>query len=56
MTTADAGLGSLLDLTGRRAIVTGGAMGIGRAVAARLTQAGARVVVAATYRSTPSRS
>ena len=33
-------------LGGRTAVVTGGAMGIGRAVAVRLAQAGADVVVA----------
>jgi len=31
------------DLTGRRAVVTGGAQGIGRAIAERLLQSGARV-------------
>jgi 2-dehydro-3-deoxy-D-gluconate 5-dehydrogenase len=39
-------LASLLDLSGRTAIVTGGAMGIGRAIALRLHEAGADVVVA----------
>ncbi|GAA3825505.1 SDR family NAD(P)-dependent oxidoreductase [Nocardioides panacisoli] len=37
---------SLLDLTGRTAIVTGGAMGIGKSIATRLASAGAAVVVA----------
>ena len=36
----------LLDLTGRTALVTGGAMGIGEAVVRRLAEAGADVVVA----------
>jgi len=36
----------LLDLTGRRAVVTGGAQGLGRAIAARLAEAGADVAVA----------
>ena len=35
-----------LDLSGRRAVVTGGANGIGAACAARLAQAGAHVIVA----------
>jgi 3-oxoacyl-[acyl-carrier protein] reductase len=33
------------DLTGRRAVVTGGAQGIGRAIAERLLRSGARVSV-----------
>lgn len=36
----------LLDLSGRTAVVTGGAMGIGEAIADRLHQAGANVVIA----------
>lgn len=37
---------ALLDLSGQTAVVTGGALGIGRSVALRLAQAGAAVVVA----------
>ncbi|MCX6000594.1 MAG: SDR family NAD(P)-dependent oxidoreductase [Chloroflexi bacterium] len=36
----------LLDLSGRSAIVTGGAAGIGQAISVRLAEAGARVIVA----------
>src|ERR1039458_1664651 len=36
----------LIDLTGRTAIVTGGAMGIGLGIARRLHEAGASVLVA----------
>lgn len=36
----------LVDLTGRTAIVTGGAMGIGRAIVDRLAEAGAAVMIA----------
>jgi len=39
-------LHELIDLSGRTAIVTGAAMGIGRAIAQRLHEAGANVVVA----------
>lgn len=37
---------SLIDLSGRTAIITGGAMGIGRGIVGRLHEAGANVVVA----------
>jgi len=40
----------LTDLNGRRALVTGGTRGIGTAVARKLSEAGARVVVSARSR------
>jgi 2-deoxy-D-gluconate 3-dehydrogenase len=46
MTIAPPELGELLDLRGRTAIVTGGAMGIGRGIVERLAEAGASVVIA----------
>lgn len=46
MTIGTPSIADLLDLTGRTAIVTGGAMGIGRAIAQRLAEAGAAVVLA----------
>jgi 2-deoxy-D-gluconate 3-dehydrogenase len=39
-------LSQLLDLSGQVAIVTGGAVGIGRAIAQRLAEAGAAVIIA----------
>jgi NAD(P)-dependent dehydrogenase (short-subunit alcohol dehydrogenase family) len=39
-------LTDLLSLAGRRAVVTGGAQGLGRAIAARLAEAGASVAIA----------
>ncbi len=44
--STDVSLGDLIDLGGRRALVTGGGKGIGAAIAARLIEAGATVTVA----------
>ena len=44
--TDSTSLSDLIDLSGQRALVTGGARGIGAAIAARLTEAGARVTIA----------
>ena len=43
---SDCALGALLSLEGRVAVVTGGARNIGLAIARRLNEAGARVVIA----------
>jgi NAD(P)-dependent dehydrogenase (short-subunit alcohol dehydrogenase family) len=48
MSTADVAgksLAELVDLTGRRAVVTGGGRGLGRAIAARLAEAGADLLI-----------
>ena len=45
-TSPDTPLAELIDLTGRSAIVTGGAMGIGLGIVRRLHEAGASVLVA----------
>ncbi|MBS1885233.1 MAG: SDR family NAD(P)-dependent oxidoreductase, partial [Actinobacteria bacterium] len=50
--TTKTSLAELVDLHGRTAIVTGGAMGIGRGIVARLHEAGANVVVADLDRET----
>jgi NAD(P)-dependent dehydrogenase (short-subunit alcohol dehydrogenase family) len=44
-TTSPPTLAALIDLTGRRAVVTGGAQGLGLAIARRLAEAGATVVL-----------
>lgn len=44
--TTQSPLAELIDLTGRTAIVTGAAMGIGQGIARRLHEAGANVVIA----------
>ena len=46
MTAIDAALTELIDLSGKRALVTGGSKGIGAAVATRLAEAGAHVTIA----------
>lgn len=46
MTTTPSPIQDLLRLTGKTAIVTGGAVGIGYGIAYRLAEAGANVVIA----------
>ena len=43
-------MGSLFDLSGRTALITGSSRGIGRAIAVRMAEAGARVVVSSRKR------
>jgi 2-deoxy-D-gluconate 3-dehydrogenase len=54
--TAMKPLEELLDLTDQRAIVTGGAMGIGLGIASRLVEAGASVLIADLDRSAAEQS
>src|SRR6476646_469710 len=42
---SDRALGQLISLSGRNAVVTGGARGLGRAIARRLAEAGASVLI-----------
>jgi NAD(P)-dependent dehydrogenase (short-subunit alcohol dehydrogenase family) len=42
---SDRSISELISLTGRRAVVTGGAQGLGRAIARRLVEAGASVLI-----------
>jgi len=42
---SDRSLSDLISLTGRRAVVTGGAQGLGKAIACRLAEAGASVLI-----------
>ncbi|MDG1846553.1 MAG: SDR family NAD(P)-dependent oxidoreductase, partial [Acidimicrobiales bacterium] len=44
--TVNEQLSNLIDLSGKRALVTGGGKGIGAAITTRLLQAGAEVTIA----------
>ena len=46
---SDVPLSRLISLAGRRAVVTGGAQGLGRAIAARLAEAGADLLLVDLY-------
>lgn len=49
-------LSSLLDLKGKSAIVTGGAVGIGFGIASRLAEAGAKVIIADLHEDTAKKA